>query len=199
VDPGLGGGTWGFPFLTNLTPGSILDEFVNPVSPAPGEASELLDTGEGHVQLAVRTTALGGGHHRYEYALMNFDFDRRIRSFSLPRQPGLLVSAPAFRDGDEVAGNDWSFMVEPDSISFGAPPGEGLDWGELVSFGFDASDAPETTDALLEPLEGSPAALDLETLGPSSSVIPSLSHAWRFALALALLGGCVALARARHG
>ena len=36
------------------------------------------------MHLAAVTTNLGGGSFHYEYALMNFDFERQIQSFSLP-------------------------------------------------------------------------------------------------------------------
>ena len=57
VAPAFAGSTWSFPTIdTGTMNGSILDVFVDPQNVQPGEATELLDTGAGRVQLAVVTT-----------------------------------------------------------------------------------------------------------------------------------------------
>jgi hypothetical protein len=85
-----------------------LDVLVNPSNVLPGQATELLDTGEGRVHLVAVTTALGGGSYHYEYALMNFTFERKVQSFSLPVGANQTVSNTGFDDGDTNAANDWT-------------------------------------------------------------------------------------------
>ena len=103
VAPAFAGSTWSFPAIDAGTAnGSILDVFVDPRDVQPGEATELVDTGAGRVHLAVVTTDLGGGVFHYEYALMNFDFERQIRSFSLPVDAGQTVSNAASATGTAI-------------------------------------------------------------------------------------------------
>ncbi len=197
VNPTLIGGTWSFPFVdAALAPGSILDAWVDPAGPAPGEESELLDTGEGRLQLAVRAVAVGGGLHRFEYALMNFDYDRQVRSFSVPLPPGQSATDAEFHDGDADPSNDWAVSIGGGAISWTAPAQAGLDWGELRSFGFSAPEPPFPTVVTLLPLEGDPTSVQIPSLGPPSSLpVRELPPGWRWALLGALLAGLLLLAR----
>lgn len=107
VDPAFAGSTWSFPTIdAGLANGSILDVLVDPDDVQPGQATELHDTGEGRVHLAVVSSALGGGVFHYEYALMNFDFERQIRSFSLQLGAGQTISNLGFGDADADPLND---------------------------------------------------------------------------------------------
>ncbi len=164
--PALQDSTWSFPTVdTGTVNGSILDVFVDPQNVQPGEATELLDTGEGRVHLAVVTTDLGGGVFHYEYALLNFDFERQIQSFSLPVGPGHTVSNAGFGDADGDPQNDWTPSVANFRITWTAPPGHALDWGTLFNFRIDVAAAPVQTAAILSPLEaGSPQEVFVPTL-----------------------------------
>ena len=174
VVPSLVGDTWGLPFAdAALVPGSILDLVVDPASPQPGQATELLDTGLGRLQLAVSALDRGGGTIHYEYALMNFDFDPGLRSFSIPSSPASSVANVEYRDGDADSSNDWIASVGADSISWRAPPGAELRWGTLVGFAFDSDTAPVATTAQLDVFDpGTPAVLAIRTLGPTPAAIP---------------------------
>jgi hypothetical protein len=190
VAPTFGGSTWTFPPVDSLETGSVLDEFVDGNNPPPGAASELVDTGEGRVQLAVATTDLGGGVFHYEYALMNFDFERQIRSFTVNRIASQTVNNADFGDVDDDAGNDWTVAIDSASITWSAPPGNALDWGTLYNFRFDIDGAPIVSAAQIEPLDpGSPGAFPLTTLAPAAANVPTLPAAW-----LALLFGLFLLA-----
>jgi hypothetical protein len=166
VDPTFSSSTWTFPAVDAGTAnGSILDVFVDPQDVGPGEATELYDSGEGRVQLAVVTSDLGGGVHHYEYALMNFDFRRTLRSVSLPLDPGQTVSNPGFGDADTDPGNDWTVSVTPQAVTWTAPPGNPLAWGTLYNFRMDVDAEPVELYATLTPLTpGTPALLRVRTL-----------------------------------
>jgi hypothetical protein len=166
VDPTFGGSTWTFPTIDAGTAnGSILDVLVDPQNVQPGQASELLDTGEGRVHLVAVTTDLGGGSYHYEYALLNFDFERRVQSFSLPIGTGQIISNTGFDDGDNSAANDWTPSIASGSVTWTAPAGHALDFGTLFNFRFDANTAPVAGAATITPLDpGNPGAIPVRTL-----------------------------------
>ncbi len=159
VDPNLQGNLYSFSEVGDFVQGSILDVI-------PGASLEMVDTGEGRLQLAVTTTDLGNDRVHYEYALMNFDFDRRIETFRVPRLPGVVENLDSRGLGDDPA-RDWTATVEPDGISWQAPPGASLGWGTMVSFGFDADRPPAAGDVQLEALEpGAPSSIAVASLVP---------------------------------
>lgn len=158
IDPSFNGSFWTFSFLSGLTQGSVLDVWVDPVSPDPGAMSSTMRAVGGHLQLAVRTTDLGGGVWRYEYALMNHDYDPRIEAFSVPLEPGTAVSATGFRDLDDDGGNDWEVTVGGSEVRWQAPAGDpGLDWGTIYNFTLEAAHEPLVSSAgLVEAENGTP-------------------------------------------
>jgi hypothetical protein len=152
---------WTFGLLGPLANGSVLEEI-------PGADLATLDTGEGRLQLAATTADLGGGSHHYEYALMNFDFDRQIDRFEVPIDASIAVQSLDSRGLGDEPGNDWTASVGPDSVSWQAPPGTGLDWGMLVSFGFDADAAPVASEVSVAVREaGSPARFAFAVAAPA--------------------------------
>jgi hypothetical protein len=166
VDPTFAGSTWTFPTIDAGTAnGSILDVLVNPANVLPGQSSELLDTGQGRVHLVAVTSDLGGGNYHYEYALMNFDFERQVQSFSLPLGPAQTVSNTGFGDGDTNGSNDWTPSIANGSVTWTAPAGHALAWGTLYNFRFDANAVPVEAYARLTPFQaGSPATVAVRTL-----------------------------------
>src|SRR5215510_11677034 len=102
-----GGSTWTFALDPTFTSGSVLYKWVNPASPGPDAESVSIDTGSGRLRLAVRATNVGGGRWHYEYALMNFDFDARVRYFSVPLPPGATATNLSFHDADQDPSTDW--------------------------------------------------------------------------------------------
>lgn len=158
---------WTFPVAGPYTFGPTLDAWVDPASPAAGEANRVLDTGEGHLQLAVKVTAAGGGRRRYVYALANHDFDRRISSFRVPFDAAVGTTDLAFADGDGVAANDWDATVDSSGVTWTAPADNALDWGTLFSFVLETDQKPfagAVPLAVVEP--GDPTSLTIATLVP---------------------------------
>ncbi len=172
IDPTPSGGGWVFPTIGGLVLGSPVNAWV---PPGPGGASSeniTIEADDGHLQLAVQATALGESLFRYEYGLMNHDFDRQIESFSVPLLLGVDVSSSSFRDIDQDGGNDWTATVTADAIEWQAPTGNALDWGTLFNFTFEANTPAVSLQATLSVLEpGTPDELLIKTLGPDSTEI----------------------------
>jgi hypothetical protein len=110
---------------------------------------------DGNVILSVETTDLGNGQWRYEYALYNWDLDRKIDSFSLP------VSGPTFNhyfhDVDFEAATDWKVSTADNTLTWawdGTMPtthleGGALEFGHLYNFGFTSGRPPADRNATL--------------------------------------------------
>ena len=195
VTPTFSGSSWAFADHPGapMQLGSILDVWVDAGSPAPGEASTLVDTGQGRVQLAVVASDLGGGVHHYEWALMNFDYESQLRSFSVPLLPSLSVANPGFEDADGDASNDWTVALYPDRIEWTAPSGNALDWGRLYNFRMDVDAAPVASSARMEPL-GAGTPVSAATLAPAASLaVPAAP--WPILAAALLAAGALALHR----
>jgi hypothetical protein len=165
-----GGATWtfsvsGFPF----SQGPVIDAWVDPDAPGPGAESVLLDTAFGKMKLAVRATDLRGGQWRYDYALMNLDFDPRVEMFSVPLPPGAVVTDIGFHDADHDPANDWIVTVSK-RIAWRAPSDAATqDWSSLLSFHFTINAAPTGVDgssAKLRPLQARAFVIEPRLLGP---------------------------------
>lgn len=195
LSPSLFGSTWLFTNAAPMELGSILDVWVDPLGPDPGEQSSFVDTGEGRLQLAAVTTDLGGGTHHYEWALQNFDFESQLRSFSVPVLPGMNITNTGFGDGDEDAGNQWSVDVSAHRVTWTAPAGNELDWGRLYNFRLDADAAPLSSLGRMQPLD-TPATISVATLAPAAiTSIPALP--WPLLAPALAAAGALALRRNR--
>lgn len=181
LDPELGGGAWSFtPFLTDFTNGPAIDAWVDPESGGNVTRNTYVVTADGHLKLAVRTINLGGGLHRYEYALMNLDYDRQVRAFEVPVAAGISVTNLSFGDIDSEQDNDWFAQRTSTAVVWTArsPKSDSLDWGTLFNFGFTANVSPAEMLATLTPLEpppgikgaieGSGETTEVTTLAPAS-------------------------------
>jgi len=119
-----------------------------------GGANEQLATisDPGSVYVGSKATDLGGGNWHYEYAVYNYNYSRRIRSFAVPVPSSVTVSNIEFRDGDADPGNDWTSAIDTDcgSITWQTatydanPTANALVWGTLFNFRFDANVPPAT-------------------------------------------------------
>jgi hypothetical protein len=168
VTPSFSGSSWSYPTVGAYVTGPAIDAWVAPTGHPATDENTLLDTGEGRVQLAVRTFDLGGGVHRYAYALQNHDFDRQLDSFRVPfYTSGATISNITYVDNDGNAANDWTGSADATGVTWTAPAGGELDYGSLLAFRFDVDRAPATTDAFLGVSEaGSPESLQIATLTP---------------------------------
>lgn len=178
VNPVFGGASWSFTPVTSLTLGATVDAWVNPAAPGPNADNQRIVHADGHLTVAVRATDLGGGQWRYNYAVMNHDFNRKISSFSLPLAAGAVVSNVTFADVDRDPVTDWVNTATPGAtIRWQTPPpptgqksSPALKWGTLYAFGFQTNIAPSAAGALtarLGILDGG-GELTVGILGPSN-------------------------------
>lgn len=155
--------------------GPAIDRWVNPAAPGAGAGSVQLSSAEGTVKIAGKTTDLGGGRWRYDYAVMNLDFSRAqttgaepnlrvlsnagFKAFSVQFNPATITDL-VFSDGDLDATNDWTPSVASRSVTWRAPAGNPLNWGTLFRFSFVANVAPAKGAFTLDVANaGSPASL----------------------------------------
>jgi hypothetical protein len=181
VTPTKPGSVWSFPTVGAYAQGPVINAWVNPASPGVNADNRTLDTGEGHLQLAVRVADVAGspGRKRFAYAFQNHDFDRQIQSFHVPfNATGANVTNAAYADGDAFTANDWTVTTDSTGITWTAPTGTTppapIDYATLVSFRFEAdAGGVETADAGLGVFEaGSPTALTIQTLAPAAATGP---------------------------
>ena len=179
VAPAKPGSVWTFPTVGAYTQGPAINAWVNPTTPGPGADNRTLDTGEGHVQLAVKVTQLSATRWRYAYALQNHDFDRRIKSIHVPFNTiGHVIENATYADGDGFAANDWTPTVDVTGITFAVPdtavtPPAELDYASLVSFRFDSDVSSGPAQASLGPVEAGSSVsslleLRMQTLAPAA-------------------------------
>lgn len=169
--PDFTGSGWLFPVGTEFANGSPLDAWVDPESLGPGELSAVEATSVGHLQVATKVTDLGGGAQRYEYVVMNHDFDPQVAAFEVPVASLLAVSDLEFRDLDLEAGNDWKAVHSAGTVSWEMPEAlaepNGIDWGEAFNFGFTVQAPPGPSTSSLGALEPGPvSAVAVEVLAP---------------------------------
>lgn len=131
---------------------------------------------DGQVLLAVdtRVVDLGQNIHGYEYALLNMDSDREIRSFSMPVAGNANVTNIEFHDSDLDPTNDWQGTVEGGLLTwstaeYGNENARPLVFGELMNFRFEADSPPESRDATLGIFKpGTGTEVAAQTLGPQT-------------------------------
>jgi hypothetical protein len=153
----------------------VVNAWVSPTAPGPNADTRKLDTGEGELTLAVKATSVGAGRWRYDYALMNHDYDNGITSFSIPLPAGAVVTNTYFHDVDRIAATDWVPVIGPSSIRFQPKPSAGTpeqnfqDWGLLYTFSFEVNSPPTPaagSTAILGSLMGPNRGLPIAILGP---------------------------------
>lgn len=137
-------------------------------------------------KVAVKVVRMPGTRlWQYHYAVMNFEFafaetsgaepNLRMESsqgfdgFSLATSSGAAATSPVFRDGDLMAGNDWSYATDATSIRWtDADAAHSLGWGELYSFTVVSSKAPVRGTATLHASNApTAAAIQVATYVPS--------------------------------
>jgi len=175
IDPVFSGSSWTFGFLSPLVNGSPVNTWIPLGTDEPDRSNETLalGLGNGNLQLATSVTDLGDGYYRYEYALMNHDFDQGLDGFSVPLAPGISVRSAAFRDIDQDSGNDWTQSIDSDAVRWQSPDRDSFQpWGTLYNFTLEADTLPETGTAILD-VSGDyvPAALEIESRAPGPAAI----------------------------
>ena len=180
------GSTWNTSNGSPLKLGPAIDRWVDPASSAPGQRNTELVLTEGRSKAAVRTTDLGDGRHRYDYAVMNFEFGQPVTqgaepnlrvvsndgflAFRVPIPAGATVQDLEFGDGDIDAGNDWTATVEPEAVVWTAPTGAALNWGTLFRFSLVVDAAPEDGEVgLLRPTRSTTDLIPVANLRPAGA------------------------------
>ncbi len=149
VTPSFGGSSWTFSLTSSFNNGAVIDQWVNPAAPGANAQSVLLPTKFGQLRLAVKATDLGGGQWRYEYALMNFDFDSGVKSFSIPVPAGAVVSNVGFHDPDTNAATDWTSSTAGNAVTWTAPNATSAQpFSTLYNFRFTVNASPSAASAL---------------------------------------------------
>jgi len=162
---------WTFSSVGSTTSGPAIDEWVDPASPGDHEASSLVDTGAGRFKLASRATEVEGGW-RYDYALLNFDFDRRISAFSVPVGASSGASDPVFRGAGLAAPPaPWPSTLDTTTVHWDAGAGDALDWGTLFGFAFTSPYPPKRALATVDAFEaGSPGDYQAQVVAPAELI-----------------------------
>ena len=179
VTPSCSGSTCTFiPGSFNLGP--VIDQWINPGNPGPNAQSVSVTTVLGKLRVAVKAFDLGGGMWRYEYGVQNFDFDPRIKSFSVPLPVGVVASNPGFHDPDQNAANNWTASITAGDITWTAPnEAAAQDFGTLYNFRFTANAVPSSASGstvVMKVQEAKVWKLGPAVLGPGIvSQPPSLS------------------------
>ncbi len=175
VIPSLSGSAWSFAYpALSHTPGPAIDAWIPRGLQSQLRSHTAIDSGEGRFHLAVTAHMLPNGRYRYEYALMNLDFDRQIRELSIPVPAAANVDNTGAGSLDGGAANNWPATVGGGSVAWTAPEGEGLDWGTMYQFRFDADFAPVDATATLLPREAGKAdQFSAATKAPSAACATS--------------------------
>jgi hypothetical protein len=183
------GSLWSVANGTPLRLGPAIDRWVDPQTTDPLQRNEELALPGGRSKVAVRVADLGDGRHRYDYAVMNFEFgvavtdgrepNLRVISnegfvgFRVPRGTAMQVEGLEFADGDNDPSNDWIASIEPDAVVWTAPPGAALNWGTLFRFSLIADAAPESGELQLEvPDAEPPSRAAVASLRPAGEPLP---------------------------
>ncbi|MCH7995875.1 MAG: hypothetical protein IIB57_15720, partial [Planctomycetes bacterium] len=144
---------------------------------------EIRVPGEGLLVLASKTTELGNGAWRYEYALQNVNSARSIQSFSLPLPDAAEITEMGFHDvdyhsGEPFDGTDWVAQVTPDAIAWATDTyaenanANALRWGTLYNFRFTTNAEPAMTTLTLGLFRpGSPQTFTVTVPGPALDLI----------------------------
>jgi len=171
VTPMFSNGVWTFITQTTLTNGPAIDAFTPRNVTSEYQSHHVLDTAEGVVHTAVTITPLGSGIFRYNYAVLNLNFDRQLKSFSIPLSPGAVITNLTFSDTDSIASNDWAASVSDGWLNWGMVETNGLSWGTLFSFSMEADAPPSPARAGLSSLEpGATNSYEVAILAPGVNI-----------------------------
>ncbi|MCB9853083.1 MAG: hypothetical protein H6819_08305 [Phycisphaerales bacterium] len=184
---GVPGGTWTFGMTgasTAPVTGFAIDAWSGATQTVFAEEVPPIEfvSPDGRCILAAKATDLGDGTWHYEYALLNIDMDRKVKSVRIPTAPGTAITNVGFHAVDShdepYSNTSWDAVVSASEIVWSTTDNP-LRWGTLYNFRFDASTPPNTevtiTLGLYEP--GTPTTLSGVSIGPAS-----------FALALEFVG-----------
>jgi len=134
----------------------------------------------GQVHVAAKVTDNGNGTQHYEYAVYNVSYDRRIRSFSVPKSAATQITNIGFHGPlmEEQSQAPWTATVDASSCTWSTetfaqnPNANAILWASLYNFWFDANVPPDTSQISMEPfLPGPGIVLTARVSGPSTTAI----------------------------
>jgi len=173
---GAAGGTWTFGMSDasiRPTDGFVIDVWSGARQTVLAQEVPPVEfvSPDGRCVLAAKTTDLGGGTWHYEYALLNVDMDRGVKSFSVPVALGATVtniSFSAVRSHDEPFSNTpWTSAVAGGAITW-ITSDNPLRWGTVYNFWFDVDREPVDSTVTIGHYEpGTPESVSGVTTGPS--------------------------------
>lgn len=110
--------------------------------------------------VAAKTTALGGGQWRYEYAVFNLNSDRACGSVTMPLPAGVAYTDFFFRhppahSGEPYSNAAWTASKQGRDLVFSTdsfatnPNANAIRWGTMYNFGFTTNVAPRTGNVTL--------------------------------------------------
>jgi hypothetical protein len=161
-------GAYTFSSTTPLTQGALINTWGDMRAFA-------LPRNEGDVIVAVRVTP-NGANFDYDYAVMNMNMDRQIKSFSIPVDYNRTVSNISFRDTDKTASNDWVGSFSNGAVTFGTQGGGGanaLIYHKMYNFRFTTNVGPTLVNAAMLPVKsGINLSFAASVNGPTPGAIP---------------------------
>ena len=170
ITPAFNNG-WTFAAAAAFQQGPVISDYLTLQDGNAGGMTDVVDSGEGFVQVSSTVSMLADDRWQYDYTLMNFDFDRAIDSFDIPISTAVNVTEAAFFDGDTDGENNWVATTQPGLVSFQASGPDKLKWGSLVSFRFIADKRPNSDVATLHVADaGDPASLNVNLLTSTSLI-----------------------------
>ncbi len=180
------GATWPATLLGDFTQGPVIDNWVDPANPEPGQMNTLVDTPDGRIKVAVQTKDLGNGTWRYDYALANFDFMRAVTEGSepnvevisniglvgvaVPVLSSTVVTEISFARANRTKGQDWTATRNDVAVQWSDEADTPLDWGSLYRFSLIADSEPVESEMVLTAGDGVPLHFSAATLAPSAPI-----------------------------
>ncbi len=175
---GVPGGTWSFGMSNEgVRPntGYALDAWVGARQTVIAQDIPPVEfvSPDGRCILASKVTNLGGGMWHYEYALYNFDMNRKVLSFSVPTAQSANIQNVGFHavqsHNEPFSNTPWTASIQPGSITWSTVDNP-IRWGTMYNFRFDVDADPidvTVTLGLYEP--GTPDHLTGITDGPNTA------------------------------
>ena len=168
ITPAFSGG-WTFAAAAPFRQGPVINDFLELQNATTNDMTDIVDSGEGFVQVSSAVSIIAPDRWQYDIALMNFDFDRAIDGFEIPLSLAVRVSEAEFFDGDPDSENNWLATIQPGLLRFEAAENDKLKWGSLVSFRFIADQPPNVGRASLHVADpGEPGSLNINMLTSSA-------------------------------
>lgn len=154
---GLPGGTWNFGmsnFSVRPETGFAIDAWTDARTTVIAQEVPPVEfsSPDGRCVLAVKTKKINLKLWHYEYALLNVDMHRKVKSFSILISADTLVTNNGFsavQSHDEPFSNTpWTSSVSTSTVTWTTADNP-LRWGTLYNFWFDADTPPADTAATL--------------------------------------------------